>query len=160
MIPFIKITEGDLDRLKSFFPEEAHKRVEKAVKRYCSDGRSEISMAIVENTIVLRQEIEDMYVYSMPRGNGNIRIICLQMMEGANVMGYDWMVAGVSEVQKSIMKKALPNHFKFISEEKYSYLDIVRFCKIIDNEPTIIAKPTLAYKDSIFFNNEQMVPAI
>ena len=41
MIPFIKITENDLNRLKSFFPEEAHKRVEKAVKRYCSGGRSE-----------------------------------------------------------------------------------------------------------------------
>ena len=160
MIPFQKITEDDLARLQSYFPEEAHPRVEKAVKRYCSNGRGEISMAIVENTIVLRQEIEDMYVYSMPRGNGNIRIICLQMMEGANVMGYDWMVAGVSEKQKSIMKNALPNHFKFISEEKYSYLDIVRFCKIIDNEPTIIAKPTVGYMDSIFYNNEKMVPVV
>ena len=80
MIPFQKISESDLPRLLSFFPEDAHKRVQKAVDRYCSGGRSEISMAIVENTIVLRQEIEDMYVYSMPKGNGNIRIICLQMM--------------------------------------------------------------------------------
>ncbi len=160
MIPFKKITESDLDLLKSHFPESSHSRVEKAVNRYCSGGRSEISMAVVENTIVLRQEIEDMYVYSMPRGNGNIRIICLQMMEGANVMGYDWMVVGVSENQQSIMSKALPNHFKYISEEKYSYLDIVRFCKIIDNEPTFIAKPTTAYKDSIFFNNEKMIPAV
>ncbi len=159
MIPFQKISESDLPRLLSFFPEDAHKRVQKAVDRYCSGGRSEISMAIVENTIVLRQEIEDMYVYSMPKGNGNIRIICLQMMEGANVMGYDWMVVGVSENQKSIMKRALPNHFKFISEEKYSYLDIVRFCKIIDNEPTIIARPTVQYTESIFYNNEQMVAA-
>ena len=160
MTPFKKITENDLDLLKSYFPESSHARVEKAVKRYCSGGRSELSMAIVERTIVLRQEIEDMYVYSMPRGNGNIRIICLQMMEGANVMGYNWMVAGVSENQKNIMKNALPNHFKFISEEKYSYLDIVRFCKIIDNEPTIIAKPTVGYTDSIFYNNEKMVPAV
>ena len=159
MVPFKKISEIDLPVIKSYFDEESHSRVEKAVKRYCSDGRSEISMAIVDRAIVLRQEIDEMYVYSMPKGKGNIRIICMEMMEGANVMGYDWMVTGVTENQKNIINGALPNHFKFISEEKYSYLDIVRFCKIIDNEPTIIAKPTVQYTDSIFYNNEKMVPA-
>ena len=160
MIPFKKIKEEDLPTILSYCDPSTHKRITRAFHKYCNGENCEISMAIVENTIVLRQEIEDMYVYSMPKGKGNIRIICLQMMEGANVMGYDWMVVGVNENQKSIMNRAMPNHFKFISEEKYSYLDIVRFCKSIDNEPTIIAKPTVSYTDSIFYNNEKMVPAV
>lgn len=160
MVPFNKITETDIPRILSFFEVDAQERVKRALHRYCTDGRSELSMAVVEQAIVFRQEIEDMYLYSMPKGKGNIRIICMEMMEGANIMGYDWMVVGVNENQKSIISGALPGHFKFISEEKYSFLDIVRFCKIIDDEPTIIAKPTVQYTDSVFYNNEKMVPAV
>ena len=160
MIPFKKITTDDLPVILSFFPEESHGRVRCAVEKYCSNGRDELSMAVVEKAVVFRQEIEDMYLYSMPKGSGNIRVICMEMMEGANVMGYDWMVVGVNEAQKSIISGALPGHFKFISEEKYSFMDIVRFCKIIDNEPTIIAQPVVKYTDSIFYNNEKMVPAV
>ncbi len=139
MVPFNKITEQDTPKILSFFEEDARERVKVALNRYCSDGRCELSMAIVEQAIVFRQEIEDMYLYSMPKGKGNIRLICMEMMEGANFMGFDWIVVGVNENQKSIINGALPNHFKFISEEKYSFLDIVRFCKIIDNEPLITA---------------------
>ena len=160
MVPFNKITETDIPRILSYFDVDAQERVKRALNRYCTDGRSELSMAIVEQAIVFRQEIEDMYLYSMPKGKGNIRIICMEMMEGANIMGYDWMVVGVNESQKSIISGALPGHFKFISEEKYSFLDIVRFCKIIDDERTIIAKPTIGYTESLCYNNEKMVPAV
>ncbi len=160
MVPFNKITETDTPKILSFFDADAQDRVKLALNRYCSGGRSELSMAVVEQAIVFRQEIEDMYLYSMPKGKGNIRIICMEMMEGANIMGYDWMVVGVNEAQKAIINGALPGHFKFISEEKYSFLDIVRFCKIIDNEPSIIAKPTVSYTDSVFYNNEKMVAAV
>ena len=159
MVPFKRIETDDIPRILAFFDPESHKRIERSLLKYCGNGNSEISMTIVDNAFVMRQEIQDMYVYSMPKGKGNIRIICMEMMEDANSMGYDWMVVGVNETQKNIINGALPNHFKFISEEKYSYLDIVRLCKSVDNEPTIIAKPTIAYTNSIFYNNEEMVPA-
>ncbi len=158
MIPFRKITPADTPVISSFMSEEARPRAAKAIDRLCKDPDSDLCMAVVDGMLVFRQESAQLYVYSKPVGRGNMRLALMQMMEDASRVGYDWLIVSIRQEEKDDLRAALPHHFKFSGEEKYSYLDLLRFCKRMTDEPSIVAVPTKAYGESVFCNNETMVP--
>lgn len=164
MIPFKKITKADFDSIVDYFEGEKRERVRRALQHYCADADHDIFVADVEGMLVLRQEVAKLYVYSMPTLRPGLsirtmRMVLMQMMEAASVMNYDWLVVGIRMHEKADVKAALPQHFKFAGEEKYSYLSLVRMCKRITEEPSIVAVPVTTLSDSLFANNEDMVPA-
>ena len=157
MIPFKKIDEDDATIIAGFFQSEERDRVIKAVRRACKHG-ADIFMAVVDGMLVLRQETTKLYVYSLPIGNGNMRIVLMQLMEDAALVGNDWLIVGIRPEQEDDVLSALPHHFKFIGEEKYSYLDLLRLMVNITDEHCVVAMPTQNYGESVFCNNETMVP--
>ena len=157
MIPVKKIDEDDATIIAGFFQSEERDRVIKAVSRSCKHG-ADIFMAVVDGMLVLRQETTKLYVYSLPIGNGNMRIVLMQLMEDAALVGNDWLIVGIRPEQEENVLSALPHHFKFIGEEKYSYLDLLRLMVSITDEHCMVAMPTQNYGESVFCNNETMVP--
>ena len=157
MIPFKKIDEDDATIIAGFFQSEESDRVIKAVRRACKH-EADIFMAVVDGMLVLRQETTKLYVYSLPIGNGNMRIVLMQLMEDAALVGNDWLIVGIRPEQEENVLSALPHHFKFIGEEKYSYLDLLRLMVSITDEHCMVAMPTQNYGESVFCNNETMVP--
>ena len=157
MIPFKKIDEDDATIIAGFFQSEERDRVIKAVRRACTH-EADIFMAVVDGMLVLRQETTKLYVYSLPIGNGNMRIVLMQLMEDAALVGNDWLIVGIRPEQEENVLSALPHHFKFIGEEKYSYLDLLRLMVSITDEHCMVAMPTQNYGESVFCNNETMVP--
>ena len=157
MIPFKKIDEDDATIIAGFFQSEERDRVIKAVRRACKH-EADIFMAVVDGMLVLRQETTKLYVYSLPIGNGNMRIVLMQLMEDAALVGNDWLIVGIMPEQEETVLSALPHHFKFIGEEKYSYLDLLRLMVSITDEHSMMAMPTQNYGESVFCNNETMVP--
>lgn len=164
MLPFKTITADDIELIGSFFEGEKRERTMRALNRYCEAGHNELAMVVVENMLVLRQETTHLYVYAMPTEkpgtSGNMRLVLMQLMESAELVGNEWLIVGVREHEKAMLRSALPHHFKFSGEEKYSYLDIVRLSKRVTDEPSLAAVPTKSYGDSIFANNETMVPTV
>ena len=157
MIPFKKIDEDDATIIAGFFQSEERDRVIKAVRRACKH-EADIFMAVVDGMLVLRQETTKLYVYSLPIGNGNMRIVLMQLMEDAALVGNDLLIVGIRPEQEENVLSALPHHFKFIGEEKYSYLDLLRLMVSITDEHCMVAMPTQNYGESVFCNNETMVP--
>ena len=157
MIPFKKIDEDDATIIAGFFQSEERDRVIKAVRRACKH-EADIFMAVVDGMLVLRQETTKLYVYSLPIGNGNMRIVLMQLMEDAALVGNDWLIVGIRPEQEENVLSALPHHFKFIREEKYSYLDLLRLMVSITDEHCMVAMPTQNYGESVFCNNETMGP--
>ena len=157
MIPFKKIDEDDATIIAGFFQSEERDRVIKAVRRACKH-EADIFMAVVDGMLVLRQETTKLYVYSLPIGNGNMRIVLMQLMEDAALVGNDWLIVGIRPEQEENVLSALPHHFKFIGEEKYSYLDLLRLMVSITDEHCMVAMPTQNYGESVVCNNETMVP--
>ena len=157
MIPFKKIDEDDATIIAGFFQSAERDRVIKAVRRACKH-EADIFMAVVDGMLVLRQETTKLYVYSLPIGNGNMRIVLMQLMEDAALVGNDWLIVGIRPEQEENVLSALPHHFKFIGEEKYSYLDLLRLMVSITDEHCMVAMPTQNYGESVFCNNETMVP--
>ena len=164
MMVFKQVTTNDIDLIGTFFVGEKRERTIRALERYCNDNYHEMTMAVVNDILVLRQEISNMYVYAMPTEkpgtSGNMRTVLVQLMEDAEIMGYEWLIVGIREHEKALLRSALPHHFKYAGEEKYCYLDIVKFSKQVTDEPSLVAVPVISYTDSIFANNEVMVPTI
>jgi hypothetical protein len=160
MIPFRKITLADAPTIASYFEGEERERAIKVIKSFAKSGTNDMTMAIVDGMLVLRQEASQLYVYSMPVGKGNLRLVLMQMMESAAVMGYDWLIVGIRHEEMETLRTALPQHFKFSSEEKFSYLDMMNFGRRIVDESLFVAVPVKAYEESIFVSNEEMVPTV
>lgn len=160
MIPFRKITLADAPTIAAYFDGEERERAIKAIKSFAKSGESDLSMAIVDGMLVLRQEASQLYVYSMPVGKGNLRLVLMQMMESASVMGYDWLIVGIRQEEQDVLRAALPQHFKFSGEEKFSYLDMLNFGRRIVDGSLYVAVPVQSYADSVFHNNEPMIPTI
>lgn len=163
MLPFKQLTPEDIDLIGSFFVGEKKERTIRALQRYCKEDNHELSVAIVEGMMVLRQEVSRLYVYAMPTEKpgttANMRLCLMQLMEDADKIGNDWLIVGVREHEKALLRSALPHHFKFSGEEKYCFLDIVWFSKQVTEEPSLVAVPVTSYGDSVFANNETMVPS-
>ena len=160
MIPFRKITLADAPTIASFFEGDERERAIKAIKRFAKSGESDLCMAIVDGMLVFRQEASQLYVYSMPVGHGNLRLVLMQMMQAADLMGYDWLIVGIRQEEQELLRAALPQHFKFSGEEKFSYLDMLNFGRSIVDTNTYVAVPVQDYSGSIFHNNEPMVPTV
>ena len=160
MIPFRKITLADAPTIAAYFEGEERERAIKVIKSFAKSGESDLTMAIVDGMLVLRQEASQLYVYSMPVGDGNLRLVLMQMMESAAMMNYDWLIVGIRQEEMETLRAALPQHFKFSNEEKFSYLDMLNFGRSIVDTNTYVAVPVLDYNGSIFHNNEPMVPTV
>ena len=159
MIPFRQITLADIPTIADYFEGEERQRAIKTIKSFAKDENIDLSMAIVNGKLVMRQEASTLYVYSMPLGPGDLRMVLMEMMESAAVMGYDWLIVGIRQSEKEALRAALPHHFKFSNEEKFSYLDMMRIGRRIVDDTLYVAVPTKDYDDSVFYNNERMVPA-
>ena len=101
MIPFKKIDEDDATIIAGFFQSEERDRVIKAVRRACKH-EADIFMAVVDGMLVLRQETTKLYVYSLPIGNGNMRIVLMQLMEDAALVGNDWLIVGIRPSEPTV----------------------------------------------------------
>ena len=159
MIPFRKITLADAPTIASFFEGDERERAIKAIKRFAKSGDSDLCMAIVDGMLVFRQEASQLYVYSMPVGHGNLRLVLMQMMQAADLMGYDWLIVGIRQEEQELLRAALPQHFKFSGEEKFSYLDMLNFGRSIVDTNTYVAVPVQDYSGSIFHNHRRRVRA-
>ena len=153
MIPFRKITLADAPTIASYFEGEERERAIKVIKSFAKSGTNDMTMAIVDGMLVLRQEASQLYVYSMPVGKGNLRLVLMQMMESAAVMGYDWLIVGIRHEEMETLRTALPQHFKFS-------IDMMNFGRRIVDESLFVAVPVKAYEESIFVSNEEMVPTV
>ena len=160
MIPFRQITLADAPTIAAYFEGDERERAIKVIKSFAKSGSSDLTMAIVDGMLVLRQEASSLYVFSMPVGEGNLRLVLMQMMECAAVMNYDWLIVGIRQEEMETLRTALPQHFKFSNEEKFSYLDMMNFGRRIVDESLFVAVPVMNYSESIFRNNEEMVPTV
>lgn len=160
MIPFKQITPADFELITSYFEGEEKQRCIKALRNVGKNEKYDLTMAIIDGMLVLRQEASSLYVYSMPVGPGNLRLVLMQMMESASQMNYDWLIVGIRHEEQETLRAALPHHFKFSGEEKFSYLDMMRFGRRIIDDTLYVAVPVKEYHESVFCNNEAMVPTI
>ena len=160
MIPFRQITLADAPTIAAYFEGEERERAIKVIKSFAKSGTNDMTMAIVDGMLVLRQEASQLYVYSMPVGKGNLRLVLMQMMESAAVMNYDWLIVGIRKEEMDTLREALPQHFKFSTEEKFSYLDMMNFGRRIVDDSLYVAVPVKTYAESVFHNNEAMVPTV
>lgn len=159
MIPFHQVTLSDIPTIANYFEGEERERAIKTIKSFAKDENIDLAMAIVNGMLVMRQEASTLYVYSMPLGDGDLRMVLMEMMESASVMEYDWLIVGIRQNEKEALRAALPHHFKFSNEEKFSYLDMMRIGRRIVDDTLFVAVPTKDYDDSVFYSNEPMVPA-
>ncbi len=160
MVVFKKLTFANIPTIAGYFSGEERERAIRTLKKFAKDESTDISMAIVDGMMVLRQEASMLYVYSMPTGPGNLRLVLMQLMEAAAAMNYDWLIVGIRQEEKELLRQALPHHFKFSGEEKFSYLDMMRIGRRIVDDSLYVAVPTKDYDESIFYSNEHMVPTV
>jgi hypothetical protein len=147
MIPFRNITLADKPAIEKYLingecgnPEtvfdEILSRREQTNARY----------AIVEGMLVFRYETNGRFTYSMPLGRGNLRFALMQMMEDADTMRMSCCLSGLSANDVDAIKTAMPGYYAFEAEEGGEV------------SQTYSATPLTNYTNSIFYNNEGMVP--
>ena len=103
--------------------------------------------AIVEGMLVFRFETDGRFTYSMPLGRGNLRFALMQMMEDADTMRMSCRLSGLTEKDIDAVKTAMPDYYAF-EEEDGADCDVKKYRAV----------PLTNYTNSIFFNNEGMVP--
>jgi hypothetical protein len=82
----------------------------------------------------------------MPLGKGNLRFALMQMMEDADTMRMSCCLSGLSTDDVDAIKTAMPGYYAFEAEEGG------------ETSQTYSATPLTNYTNSIFYNNEGMVP--
>jgi hypothetical protein len=160
MNTFRRLLPTDIPLIASYFDGEERERCISTLQKFSRQESTDISVAVIDGMMVLREEASTLYVYSMPIGKGNLRLALMQMMEEADRMKYDWLIVGIRQDQKESLRVALPHHFKFSNEEKFSYLDMMRIGRRIVDDSLYVAVPVKNYSESIFYSNEKMVPTI
>lgn len=141
MIPFKKITQGELQTIEYFLASHEEKTLLGAIKAFAND--QDAYYAIVENMLVMRKQQEHTYKYTMPYGKGQLRYVLMQVLENAKIMGCKCFIIDIDENDKEDIERAMPGHFSFSNAE----------------DGTIIAKADKDFSSSVFNNNESMVPA-
>lgn len=76
-----------------------------------------VSFAIVEGMLVQRYENKGRFAFSVPYGNGNMRIALMQLLEISEAMGYGCSLFGVPEELIPVIENALPGYFSFSSDD-------------------------------------------
>lgn len=141
MVPFKKITQGERNTIDSFLARQSEKSLLHAIKSFADN--EDTYYAIVEDMLVMRREKERTYYYTMPYGRGQLRYVLMQLMENAKIMGCKCAIVLVDEDDSCAIESAMPGHFS---------------CNKTD-DGTIIAEAVKDFSDSVFNNNESMVPA-
>lgn len=141
MVPFKKITQGERNTIDSFLARQSEKSLLHAIKSFADN--EDTYYAIVEDMLVTRREKERTYYYTMPYGRGQLRYVLMQLMENAKIMGCKCAIVLVDENDSCAIESAMPGHFS---------------CNKTD-DGTIIAEAVKDFSNSVFNNNESMVPA-
>lgn len=142
MIPFKNVTVADKPVIEKYMTADRQNNADMLFDNIWS-RREETNAryAIVEGMLVFRFETNGRFTYSMPLGRGNLRFALMQMMEDADTMRMSCCLSGLSANDMDAVKTAMPGYYAFEEEEgKYK------------------AIPLTNYANSIFFNNEGMVP--
>ncbi len=141
MVPFKKITQSERKTIDSFLARQSEKSLLHAIKSFADN--EDTYYAIVEDMLVMRREKERTYYYTMPYGRGQLRYVLMQLMENAKIMGCKCAIVLVDEDDSCAIESAMPGHFS---------------CNKTD-DGTIIAEAVKDFSNSVFNNNESMVPA-
>jgi len=141
MIPFKKITKGEIPTIDNAFVMYGEKPLLASIKAFANEEDTYYS--IVENMIVMRQQKEHTYYYTMPYGKGQLRYVLMQVLENAKIMGCKCFIVKVDTQDKEDIERAMPGHFSFSEAE----------------DGSLIAKADKDFSNSVFNNNESMVPA-
>lgn len=141
MVPFKKITQSERKTIDSFLARQSEKSLLHAIKSFADN--EDTYYAIVEDMLVMRHEKERTYYYTMPYGRGQLRYVLMQLMENAKIMGCKCAIVLVDEDDSHAIESAMPGHFS---------------CNKTD-DGTIIAEAVKDFSNSVFNNNESMVPA-
>ncbi len=141
MVPFKKITQSERQTIDSFLARQSEKSLLHAIKSFADN--EDTYYAIVEDMLVMRREKERTYYYTMPYGRGQLRYVLMQLMENAKIMGCKCAIVLVDEDDSCAIESAMPGHFS---------------CNKTD-DGTIIAEAVKDFSNSVFNNNESMVPA-
>jgi hypothetical protein len=148
MIPFKNVTLADRPVIERF---TLSGECENAALSFDNvwEGRHETNAryAIVEGMLVFRFETDGRFTYSMPLGRGNLRFALMQMMEDADTMRMSCRLSGLTEKDIDAVKTAMPGYYAF-EEENGADCDVKKYRAV----------PLTNYTNSIFFNNEGMVP--
>ena len=141
MVPFKKITQSERQTIDSFLARQSEKSLLHAIKSFADN--EDTYYAIVEYMLVMRREKERTYYYTMPYGRGQLRYVLMQLMENAKIMGCKCAIVLVDEDDSCAIESAMPGHFSITS----------------DGNGSFTAHATKDFSDSVFNNNESMVPA-
>ncbi len=141
MVPFKKITQSERQTIDSFLARQSEKSLLHAIKSFADN--EDTYYAIVEDMLVMRREKERTYYYTMPYGRGQLRYVLMQLMENAKIMGCKCAIVLVDKDDSCAIESAMPRHFSYDKA----------------NDGTIIARAVKDFSDSVFNNNESMVPA-
>lgn len=147
MIPFRNITLSDKPAIEKYLINGKCENPEVVFDNILSRRQqTNARYAIVEGMLVFRYETNGRFTYSMPLGRGNLRFALMQMMEDADTMRMSCCLSGLSEKDVEAVKMAMPGYYAFEAED--SGADCKKFT----------ATPLTNYTNSIFYNNEGMVP--
>lgn len=141
MIPFKKITTGEETAINNFVSKATNNILPESITQFYK--QEDTYYAIVENRIVFRRQAEHTYYYTMPFGSGQLRYVLMQILENATIMGCKCIIVNITEENKDDIERAMPQHFNFIT----------------DDSGIMNAEAKKSFSNSLFNNNESMVPA-
>lgn len=143
MIPFRNLTLADKPVIERFVCESGRDSSDMLFDNLWAERhQTNVRFAVVEAMLVLRFETNGRFTYSMPLGRGNLRFALMQMMEDADTMRMACHLAGLTEADVAAVKTAMPGYYVFEEE----------------GDSRFRAVPQTNYTNSIFYNNEGMVP--
>lgn len=146
MIPFRNITLADKPAIEKYLINGKCENPEVVFDDILSRRQqTNARYAIMEGMLVFRYETNGRFTYSMPLGRGNLRFALMQMMEDADTMRMACGLTGLTEDDVAAVKTAMPGYYVFEEEGG-------------EVSKTYSATPLTNYTNSIFYNNEGMVP--
>ncbi len=155
MIPFKKITSGDYALVRRYETDA----ITHVVRSVFVDGAvsptyQNCKIAVVEDQLVFRFEQQGRFYYTMPSGRGNLRYVLMQMLEDAQTANMNCQIVGIPQQMRDDVYSAMPRHFDFVPETADT-----TFAGLYDETSSrLTAMPLLGFGQSVFFNNEGMVP--
>ena len=160
MVPFRKLTQSDFPLVASFAADGGS---EPDVLEACRSvaGGGDVFLTVVEGMLCMRQYVDGVFVYTWPMGHGNLRLVLVQLMEDAGRLGASWRMVGVPEGGQASLDSALPAHFDY---ELWTDGKAPLLRQVLDAltgpRPVYMAMARHVYADSLFYNNERMVPTV
>ena len=141
MIPFKRITPGEKISIARFVTDIENTDDTTNLKTWIDD--EDAYYAIVQGRLIFRKQQDQTYIFSKPYGKGPLRYALMQMLEDSAARGSKCVITGIPEEQVTDFKAAMPGHFSFADE----------------GDGTHTATAVKNYSNSVFNNNESMVPA-